>query len=220
MGNYFGNTLLLLRHYPTHHITIIEWPHNQVQFTFNLQATYLEFYWPSSFPVRTESILCIGGNFLLVSSWDLHCPQRHMRSKVTTCHPGLVRYSSKPSSFRMAKFLEKDFLFRMFSRSPFDNTQGELDDDMHEILFGQKTRQNPKQKVSHHEWNRLISWNVVKTCYNTLLTTVLHFVGFDNLATTCGFVPSLLETIIHKYKLLVWPMCHWAHIVMYFFWSI
>jgi hypothetical protein len=51
----------------------------------------------------------------------------------------------------MAKFLEKDFLFRKFSRPTFDNTQAELDDDMHETLFGQKTRQNPKQKVTHHE---------------------------------------------------------------------
>jgi hypothetical protein len=51
----------------------------------------------------------------------------------------------------MANFLVKDFLFGMFSRPTFDNTQGELDDDMHETLFGQKTRQNPKRKVSHHE---------------------------------------------------------------------
>jgi hypothetical protein len=51
----------------------------------------------------------------------------------------------------MAKLLEKDFLLGMFSRPTFDNTQGELDDDMHETLFGQKTKQNPKQKVSHHE---------------------------------------------------------------------
>jgi hypothetical protein len=86
-----------------------------------------------------------------VSLPDLHCPEAYMRSKVTTCHPGLVRYSRKPWSFRMANVLKKYFLFGMFSRLTFDNTQGELDDDMHETLFGQKTRQNPKQKESHHE---------------------------------------------------------------------
>jgi hypothetical protein len=97
----------------------------------------------------------------------------------------------------MAKFLEKDFLCCMFSRPTFDNTQGELDDDMHETLFGQKTRPNPKQKVFHlqgvHIRNILKKRSHIRFIYPTtkhVITSIvktLYKHPFDKGVTFCGF---------------------------------
>jgi hypothetical protein len=54
----------------------------------------------------------------------------------------------------MAKFLEILFFFHMFSRPTFDNTQGELDDDMHETLFDKKLDRIPNRKC--HIMNEIV----------------------------------------------------------------
>jgi hypothetical protein len=58
----------------------------------------------------------------------------------------------------MAKFLGKKNLFSMFSRPTFDNTQGELDDDMHETLYlDRKPDRIPKRKC--HIMNEIVKNN-------------------------------------------------------------